>query len=470
MGGASSSVLLHSILQTRERGVHRVWDTRSPVLSVGKHALDKFKVELRDTMSTTWCKWLRLEPSSESDTHIVGIPTDKSIARNVEPVTHKQMDDQVLFQAMRSTPWSRTIRAKVIHDDESTTTPGCPACEYAKRPVVTRGRPSHHNGEDIWTKRDWRAQQTTTGTAINCCGNPNFDTWEHRHTKGAWFTNSSTRSYGFWNPCLTKIWKVSRTCSVLMKSPVAWKSIHHTNEKNDVSERNTIDRRGRAGSKTDWVITIRGSQSADIRVQRSWGAKAVDVTQCDENARWLVKSRLYLKPFGRNSQKNAKEFHCPTPVTFSTFRMRFWILTLGVDVHRDTTGIRGPTKRGQLDHETGENCARSSRDDGRLWLQFCMCEDKGVRRIFQHSDYAMQVRYVFIHESRKACDHVRTRGWRHSCRRGGGGLSSTLALPLETFSLEYCERTHARWPWKQTLGTTLTTRHSRNSNEMLVVN
>ena len=25
-----------------------------------------------------------------------------------------------------------------------------------------------------------------------------------------------------------------------------------------------------------------------------------------------------------------------------------------------------------------------------------------------------------------------------------GGLSSTLALPLETFSLEYCERTHAR--------------------------
>ena len=93
---------------------------------------------------------------------------------------------------MRWTPCSRTVHADVMHDDEWTLTPDCPACEYAKRPVMTRGRPSQQNREcqtrlreDILTERGLRAQQTTTCAVLNCCGNPNIDIWEHRRTKGA---------------------------------------------------------------------------------------------------------------------------------------------------------------------------------------------------------------------------------------------------------------------------------------------
>ena len=72
-----------------------------------------------------------------------------------------------------------------------------------------------------------------------------------------------------------------------------------------------------------------------------------------------------------------------------------------------------------------------------------MCEDKGVTRIFQHRNYAIQVGCVFIHESRKhvtMCERVDD----DTVVGEEEGLSSTLDVPLETFSLEYCGRTHAR--------------------------
>ena len=99
-------------------------------------------------MDTTWCRGLCLSRSSKSDTKIVDTSIDISIKGIVRSVSH----DQVLFQGIRWTPWSRTMLAEVTYDDEWKSTPDSPACGNAKRKVLTRGRPAHHN-RVCWTRR-----------------------------------------------------------------------------------------------------------------------------------------------------------------------------------------------------------------------------------------------------------------------------------------------------------------------------